>query len=145
MSFSRLAPEIDRAIPKWLRYGFLTVLVIHDLAMGFAGFWGLQFPPAQLQAAVGATWIDEVWGWMWVLGALLSLFGAVSQRPAVESIGCVLVAGGFFVLGASTLGSHLFGDYSISGGIAFYAAGLASVRRIGRVWAGAFLRGREGM
>jgi hypothetical protein len=153
VSFARPSPAVAAYIPPWLRHAFLTVLVIHDLLVAFAGGWALRFQPAQLSVAVGGGWLDDFWGWLFLAGGLLSLAGAVSAgttRPhqpqrglVLETVGCMLVFGGYEVLGVATISVSLFGSYSIAGGLAFAAAGISSLRRIGRVWAGAFLAGRR--
>jgi hypothetical protein len=157
VSFAKPSVVVATYVPPWLRHAFLTVLVVHDLLLIFAGAWGLAFQPAALQAAPGPSWLDDVWGWLFLLGGVLSLGGALlsGRQPhtdgdsgdggwglVTETIGCVLVWGGYEVLAVGTTSAGLFGPYSVAGGIAFAAAGISSLRRIGRVWAGAFLRGR---
>lgn len=153
MSFARPSVAVATYVPQWLRYGFLTVLVVHDLLVAFGGGWALRFQPAALSAVAGGSWLDDVWGWLFLLGGLGSLGGAISAgtrragQPArglvTETVGCVLVFGGYEVLAVATLTAGLFGHYSTAGGIALAAAGVSSLRRIGRVWAGAYLAGRR--
>jgi hypothetical protein len=152
VSFARPSGAVAATVPPWLRYAFLTVLVAHDLLVTFAGVWALRFQPAAL-AAVGPQWLGDVWGWLFLLGGLGSLGGAVTaglRRPGqparglvTETMGCVLVFGGYEVLAVATVTAGLFGAYSAAGGVALAAAGVSSVRRIGRVWAGAYLAGRR--
>lgn len=140
MSFGRLEPTLQLKIPTWLRIGFLAVLVTHDLAVIFAGGWGLVYQPFSISKALGDTVLDDVWGWLFVVGGLLALWGATRIRPAVETVGCLFTFSGYLTLGVATLTASLFGDYSVAGGVAIIAGGIGSLRRIGRVWAGVYLR-----